>query len=96
MDTSTSNGFVDLLIKSGVLGKDQAVDADNLARQTNISLAEALVKLGYATEAEVMRAMAKFHGMEYVDLETTQVPETTASNRYGDLARLSQTVLLTT
>ncbi|MEE2827285.1 MAG: ATPase, T2SS/T4P/T4SS family [Planctomycetota bacterium] len=75
METSTSNGFVDLLIKSGVLGKDQAVDADNLARQTNISLAEALVKLGYATEAEVMRSMARFHGMEYVDLETTQVPE---------------------
>ena len=75
MEASTSNGFVDLLIKSGVLGKDQAVDADNLARQTNISLAQALVKLGYATESEVMQALARFHRMEYVDLETAQVPE---------------------
>lgn len=75
METSTSNGFVDLLIKSGVLGKDQAVDADNLARQTNISLAQALVKLGYATDSEVMRSLARFHRMEYVDLETAQIPE---------------------
>ena len=75
MEASTSNGFVDLLIKSGVLGKDQVVDADNLARQTNISLAQALVKLGYATESEVMQALARFHRMEYVDLETAQIPE---------------------
>ena len=75
METSTSNGFVDLLIKEGVLGKDQAVDADNLARQTNISLAQALVKLGYATESEVMQSLARFHHMEYVDLETAQIPE---------------------
>lgn len=75
METGTSNGFVDLLIKSGVLGKDQVVDADNLARQTNISLAQSLVKLGYATEAEVMRSLALFHRMEYVDLDTAQIPE---------------------
>ncbi len=75
METSTSNGFVDLLIKEGVLGKDQAVDADNLARQTNISLAQALVKLGYATESEVMQSLARFHHMEYVNLETAQIPE---------------------
>ena len=75
METGTSNGFVDLLIKSGVLGKDQVVDADNLARQTNIPLPQALVKLGYATEAEVMRSLALFHRMEYVDLDTAQVPE---------------------
>ena len=75
METGTSNGFVDLLIKSGVLGADQVVDADNLARQTNIPLPQALVKLGYATEAEVMRSLALFHRMEYVDLDTAQVPE---------------------
>ena len=42
---SGSNAFVKLLIQAGVLGKDQVVDADSLARQTNIPLAEALVKL---------------------------------------------------
>ena len=56
---SGSNAFVNILIKSGVLAKDQVVDADSLARQNNISLGQALTSLGYATEGEVMRALAQ-------------------------------------
>jgi type IV pilus assembly protein PilB len=33
------------------------------------------VKLGYATGEEVMRAMAEFHGMEFVDLKEFKIPE---------------------
>ena len=73
-DAST-NAFVNLLIKSGVLSKDQAVDADNLARQQNTTLAAALIKLGYATEEEVMRALAKTHRLPYVDLDSLNIPE---------------------
>ncbi|MFM7564054.1 MAG: GspE/PulE family protein [Planctomycetota bacterium] len=73
-DAST-NTFVNLLIKSGVLSKDQAVDADNLARQQNTTLAAALIKLGYATEEEVMRALAKTHRLPYVDLDSLNIPE---------------------
>ncbi|MFM7115381.1 MAG: GspE/PulE family protein [Planctomycetota bacterium] len=73
-DAST-NTFINLLIKSGVLSKDQAVDADNLARQQNTTLAAALIKLGYATEEEVMRALAKTHRLPYVDLDSLNIPE---------------------
>jgi type IV pilus assembly protein PilB len=73
-DAST-NAFVALLIKSGVLSKDQAVDAENLARQQNSTLAAALIKLGYATEEEVMRALAKTHRLPYVELDSLNIPE---------------------
>ncbi len=69
------NTFVTALIKSGVLSKDQVNDAENLARQTNISLPQALVKLGYATEEEVMRAQAKIYRLPYIDLDRTDIPE---------------------
>jgi type IV pilus assembly protein PilB len=72
---AATNAFVNLLIKSGVLSKDQAVDADNLARQQNSTLAAALIKLGYATEEEVMRALAKTHRLPYVDLDSLSIPE---------------------
>ncbi|MFO0260766.1 MAG: type II/IV secretion system protein, partial [Planctomycetota bacterium] len=73
-DAST-NAFVALLIKSGVLSKDQALDAENLARQQNSTLAAALIKLGYATEEEVMRALAKTHRLPYVELDSLNIPE---------------------
>jgi type IV pilus assembly protein PilB len=73
-DAST-NAFVNLLVKSGVLSKDQAVDADNLARQQNTTLAAALIKLGYATEEEVMRALAKTHRLPYVDLDSLTISD---------------------
>ena len=39
------------------------------------NVADCLVKLGYATGEEVMRAMAEFHGMEFVDLTEFKIPE---------------------
>ena len=74
MSTAT-NGFVKLLVDDGVLGEDQVVDAENLARQTGESIAVALVKLGYATDTEVMMAQAKHHHMEYVDLDKVEISE---------------------
>lgn len=68
MAKSTIEGFVKILLDSGVITKDQIVDADSTAKQTNRPIAQSLVQLGYATEEEVMRAMAKFHRMEFVDL----------------------------
>ncbi len=69
------NGFVKILIKSGVVTQDQIIDADNLARQTKSGLSGALVKLGYATDREVMKAMATHNHMEYIDLDHVDIPE---------------------
>ena len=72
---SINSAFVNLLIKGGVLSKDQVVDAENLARQQNTTLAQSLIKLGYATEEEVMRALAKTHRVPYVDLDSMNIAE---------------------
>ncbi len=68
-------GFIKILLDSGVIKKDQVVDADSLAKQTGKPIAQALVQLGYATEEEVMRALASHFRMEYVDLATVEIPE---------------------
>ena len=43
--------------------------------QAEMTVADCLIRLGYATADEVMRAMAKHHGMEYIDLQEVRVPE---------------------
>ena len=73
--SSALNGFVEILIKSGIVGKDQVVDADGLARQNKTTLAQALVQLGYATDNEVMKAMATANHMDFVDLDRVDIPE---------------------
>ena len=58
--------FLKILIAAKIVTKDQVIDADNLAKQTGGKIADALVKRGYATEAECMKALAKAHRMDYV------------------------------
>ena len=74
---SADKEFVKILIKSGVVSKDQVIDADNLARSSNppISLSDALVRTGYANEKEVMKAMALHHRLEFVDLDGVDIPD---------------------
>jgi type IV pilus assembly protein PilB len=72
---STLDGFVKILIDDGVVTKDQVVDAESLANQTNKNLAQCLVQLGYASEEEVMKALASHHRMEYIDLTAIEIPE---------------------
>ena len=67
--------FTDLLLRNGVISPDQLSEADQMARDTNAHVGDCLIKLGYATGEDVMRAMAKFHGMEYVDLTTVKIPD---------------------
>ena len=69
------NGFVKILLDSKVITMDQLKDAEGLAKQTNKPVAHALVQLGYATEAEVMKALAKHNRMEFVNLDEVEIPE---------------------
>ena len=73
--STTLDGFVKLLIDAGIVTKEQVVDAESLAKQTNKHVSHCLVQLGYATEEEVIKALAKHHRMEYVDLSTVEIPE---------------------
>jgi type IV pilus assembly protein PilB len=72
---SNVEGFVKALIKSGVITKDQALDAMKLSKQTGKSINQALIEKGYAEEVELVQTMAKYHRMEYIDPMKTEIPE---------------------
>lgn len=69
-----SSDFTEVLLRRGVLSREQLSEARNMERQTGIKLQEALVKLGYATPQEVMSAIAEFHGLPFINLEETAIP----------------------
>ncbi len=45
-----------------------------MAKESGIKLPDALVRLGYATGEDVMRAMAEQHGLNYVNLSEVVIP----------------------
>ncbi len=67
--------FTDLLLRRGVVGLDQLSEASNMARDTDINVADALIKLGYADPEDVYRALAEFHKMDYVNLSEHKITE---------------------
>ncbi len=68
------SSYTEILIRQGVISPDQLSEADDMAKQTGSKLPDALVRLGYATGEEVMRAMAEQHGLDYVNLSEVAIP----------------------
>ena len=73
--SSTMGEFTELLITQGIISRDQVREADQMRRGSDMTLADALIRLGYATGAEVMRAVAQAQGLEFVDLRATEIPQ---------------------
>ncbi|MBX7073421.1 MAG: GspE/PulE family protein [Pirellulales bacterium] len=73
MATSMTN-FTDILIRQKVISADQLAEAEQMARSSRSSVGDALVRLGYATGDEVMRAMARSHGLDFVNLSEVVIP----------------------
>ena len=63
------------LLQAGVISKEQILDAQAKAKQTGKTIAQVIVQLGYAKDEEVMKALAKAHRMDYVDLTQVEIPE---------------------
>ena len=63
--------WTDILIKRGVVGPDQLKEAQ---RMGNVSLEEALTKLGYAEPDDVMKAKAEQHGLPFIQLREIEIP----------------------
>ena len=72
---TSKDDFGKILIRNGTISRDQLNEAEQMAREQSGNVADCLVKLGYATGEEVMRAMAEFHGMEFIDLVEFKIPE---------------------
>ncbi len=66
--------YIDILIRKGAISPDQAREAENMARQSGDRVTDAMVRLGYVTGEEVMRAVAQEHGHEYIDLTEVAIP----------------------
>src|SRR2546423_9643334 len=66
--------FTDILIRRQTLSPDQLEEARGLERQAGMKLADAIVKLGYATPDQVMSAVAEHHGLQFVDLTEVTIP----------------------
>jgi type IV pilus assembly protein PilB len=65
--------FTTILIRNGVIGKEQLAHAEQVGNQKGIGVGDALVNLGYATGEQVMRAVAQEHNLEYIDLSETPI-----------------------
>ena len=67
--------FTDLLLRQGVVSLDQLGEANTLARDSDINVADAIIKLGYADPDVVYRALAEFHKMDFVDLTADRIAD---------------------
>ena len=66
--------FLEILIRRGVVSPDQLNEAEQHSKEQRISVGEALVGAGYASEEDVMRAMAEQHSLDFINLEDTPIP----------------------
>ncbi|NLE38388.1 MAG: Flp pilus assembly complex ATPase component TadA, partial [Pirellulaceae bacterium] len=58
----------------GVISPDQLAEAKQMADGADMKVSDALARLGYATGEEIMRAMAKQHRLDYVNLSEVVIP----------------------
>jgi type IV pilus assembly protein PilB len=66
--------FTEILLRKQLLSADQLDEARGLQQQAGMKLHDAIVKLGYLTNDQVMAAVAEFHGMQFIDLSEVTIP----------------------
>jgi type IV pilus assembly protein PilB len=67
--------FTEILLRRRIISQDQLNEARQVSKEQNTSLADCIVKLGYASGEDVMRAVAQEHGRDFVDLTEVTIPE---------------------
>ena len=80
----TSRDWTDILIRRGVVGPDQIAEAK---RMNGVALEDALAKLGYADPGDIAKAKAEQFGMDFVQLDEIQIPDTVVGLVPESLAR---------
>jgi type IV pilus assembly protein PilB len=66
--------FTEILIRQGTISADQLAESKRVAKTSGKKVADTLSVLGYATGDEVMRAIAKEHGLDFIDLNEVVIP----------------------
>ena len=67
--------FTDLLLRGGIVSLDQIGEATTVARDSDTSIADALIQMGYAEPNAVYEALAEFHKLEFVDLSEVRIED---------------------
>ena len=78
-----SRDWTEILLRRGVIGSDQLKEA----QRAGGALEEALVKLGYARNDDIMKAKAEQHGLPFVELREIEIPPSVVELVPESLAR---------
>ncbi len=76
MAVKKASDFTEILMRRRIVSPEQLQEAREMAEKHRIKLPEALIRLGYASGEEVMRAIAEQHGREYIHLSDVVIPPT--------------------
>jgi len=71
---TSKGGFTEILLRRGVIGPEQLAEADQMAKDSGQKVADCLIRLGYASGEDVMRAVAEEHRLDYVNLDEVVIP----------------------
>ncbi len=71
---SSGGDYTEILIRKRIISADQLADAKRLAKESGKKVADELVRLGYASSDDVMRALAQEHGLDFVNLKEVAIP----------------------
>ena len=66
--------YTEILLRQKVISPEQLAEGKQMAKESGMKLPDALVRLGYATGEEVMRAVAEENGLDYVNLAEVVIP----------------------
>lgn len=71
--------FAELLVKGGVVTREQLSDAQKKERETGSSITKEIVRLGYTSEGTLNEFLAKQFGIETVELVPGEIEDTVFS-----------------
>ncbi len=66
--------WLERFVDDGTIGESQLEEARSMAANLGIPCEDALIRLGYISSADLMRAQAEEFGYEYMELEGRQIP----------------------
>jgi type IV pilus assembly protein PilB len=81
------DAFATILLNEGIVSAEQLAEAMRLADSSGKRVHDEVVRLGYAPGERVMRALAKAHRLQYVDLSGVTVPQEVISLLPESVAR---------
>ena len=77
----------EILYRRGLVDKPKLIKAMKKSKADNKRLGESLVELGILSEDEVTSALAKQFGMDFIDLDEQDIPQSTMNLIPDELVR---------